>query len=198
MKLKAPNLTWRTRKRLKVLGLTLGIFAVTALVLWLCWVVWLGRFVVYSRDAVRLDFDWQTPGPFITAEPPEELPINILYDDGTETVTGGDDGALLGVRLTAGTHTVVLTYRTPGQLLGVLISAVCLLLLAAPAAVRWILRRQKAPAAEEETPAETSPTEEIPEEETPAEAIPAEETPVEDTSVEETVAENTPAETPEE
>ena len=86
MKLKAPNLTWRTRKRLKALGLTLGIFAVTALALWLCWVIWLGRFVVYSRDAVRLDFDWQTPGPFITAEPPEELPINILYDDGTETV----------------------------------------------------------------------------------------------------------------
>lgn len=142
------------------------------------------------------DKGWQV---LVDGQPAETFPISdnsetVINDDGTETVTGGDDGALLGVRLTAGTHTVVLTYRTPGQLLGVLISAVCLLLLAAPAAVRWILRRrQKAPAAEEETPAETSPTEEIPEEETPAEAIPAEETPVE-----ETVAENTPAETPEE
>lgn len=86
MKLKAPNLTWRTRKRLKALGLSLGILAAAALVLWVCWVIWLGRFVVYSRDAVRLDFDWQTPGPFVTAEPPEERTVNILYDDGTETV----------------------------------------------------------------------------------------------------------------
>ena len=86
MKLKAPNLTWRTRKRLKVLGMTLGILTVTFLVLWLCWVIWLGRFVVYSRDAVRLDFDWQTPGPFVTAEPPEKQTVNILYDDGKETV----------------------------------------------------------------------------------------------------------------
>ena len=86
MKLKAPNLTWRTRKRLKALGMTLGILTVTALVLWLCWVIWLGRFVVYSRDAVRLDFEWQTPGPFVTAEPPEKQTVEILYDDGKETV----------------------------------------------------------------------------------------------------------------
>ncbi len=86
MTLKAPHLTWRTRKRLKATGLTLGILAVAALVLWLCWVIWLGRFVVYSRDEVRLDFDWQTPGEFVAAVPPEELSVNILYDDGYEEV----------------------------------------------------------------------------------------------------------------
>lgn len=86
MKLKRPNLTWRARKRLKALGITLGVLSATALVIWLCWVIWLGRFVVYTRDSVRLDFNWQTPGEFVLAEPPEKTPVEILYDDSAESV----------------------------------------------------------------------------------------------------------------
>lgn len=86
MKLKAPNLTWRTRKRLKTALSALGILTAAGLTVWLCWVIWLGRFVVYSRDTVRLDFDWVVPGPFVTAEPPEEQPVEILYDDGSQTI----------------------------------------------------------------------------------------------------------------
>ena len=86
MKLRMPQFTWRTRRRLKTAGILLGSLLALALVVWMCWILWLGRFVVYSRDAVRLDFQWQTPGPFQVAEPPEEDVINILYDDGTETV----------------------------------------------------------------------------------------------------------------
>lgn len=84
MKLKAPHLTWRTRKRLKTLAVLLGSLTAAALVLWLCWVLWLGRFVVYSRQGVRLDFDWVRPGPFVAAEPPELMDITIRYDDGQE------------------------------------------------------------------------------------------------------------------
>lgn len=80
------TLTWRTRKRLKALGVTLGALVVLGVTVWLCWVVWLGRFVVYSRDEVRLDFDWVVPGEFVAAEPPEEQPVTILYDDGFQTV----------------------------------------------------------------------------------------------------------------
>ena len=86
MKLKAPNLTWRTRKRLKTMLVLLGSLLALAAAAWLCWILWLGRFVVYSRDAVRLDFDWQTPGAFVAAEPPEMPAINIVYDDGSEDV----------------------------------------------------------------------------------------------------------------
>ena len=49
MKLKAPNLTYRTRTRLKTAGLIVGGAAALGLLAWLCWVLWLGRFVVYSR-----------------------------------------------------------------------------------------------------------------------------------------------------
>lgn len=86
MKLSAPNLTWRTRKRLRTLGMILGLLALAGLVVWLCWIVWLGRFMVYSRDGVRLDFDWVAPGAFLTAEPPETQEITIVYDDGNEPV----------------------------------------------------------------------------------------------------------------
>ena len=65
MKLKAPNLTWRTRKRLKTLAAVLGSIAAVAAVIWVCWLLWLGRFVVYARDGVRLDFDWVTPGSYV-------------------------------------------------------------------------------------------------------------------------------------
>lgn len=86
MKLKAPNLTYRTRKRLKTAGIILGSVTAVSVIVWLCWILWLGRFVVYARDEVRLDFEWVTPGEFVAAEPPEEQNINIIYDDGSEVV----------------------------------------------------------------------------------------------------------------
>ena len=86
MKLKLPNLTWRTRKRLKTTALILGSAAALTFALWLCWIIWLGRFVVYTRDGVRLDFDWVTPGSYVTAVKPEAQNVEVLYDDGSETV----------------------------------------------------------------------------------------------------------------
>ena len=86
MKLKKPNLTWRTRRRLRTALWILG--AVTALMLavWGCWILWLGRFVVYTGDTVRLDFDWVTPGEFVEAVEPEHKDVNIIFDDGSEVV----------------------------------------------------------------------------------------------------------------
>ncbi len=86
MKLKLPNLTWRTRKRLKTAAVVLGSIAAVSLALWVCWILWLGRFVVYAREGVRLDFEWVTPGSFVTAVPPEEIPVTIRFDDGDEPV----------------------------------------------------------------------------------------------------------------
>ena len=84
MKLKLPNLTYRTRKRMKTAAVILGGTLALILTVWLCWILWLGRFVVYSREGVRLDFDWVTPGTFTVAEPPEQMAINIRFNDGSE------------------------------------------------------------------------------------------------------------------
>ena len=86
MKLRAPNLTWRTRKRLKTAAIVLGSIVSVSLALWLCWILWLGRFVVYTGDTVRLDFDWVTPGEFIDATEPSKPDVQIIFDDGSEVV----------------------------------------------------------------------------------------------------------------
>ena len=86
MKLKQPNLTWRTRRRLSTTLWILGAVTATVLTVWVCWILWLGRFVVYTGDSVRLDFDWVTPGEFVEAVEPTRPEINIIFDDGSEVV----------------------------------------------------------------------------------------------------------------
>ncbi len=78
--------SYRARRRWRSLGIFLGIAAASVLVLWVCWLLWLGRFVVYTRDAARLDFDWSTSGEFVAARPPVKEPVTIVYDDGKEIV----------------------------------------------------------------------------------------------------------------
>ncbi len=88
----------------------------------------------------------------VTAAKDGALFLSIPYDNGWKaTVDGkpaatipvdkddsGEDGAMLAVEMTAGEHTVVLTYRAPGQLIGILVSLVC----AAAIAVLWFIERR--------------------------------------------------------
>jgi len=84
------NLSYRTRKRLMNLGITTLILLLVAAVLWLCWIIWVGRYVVYHRDGPRLDFsvspvipegvkaEWTTvrnPVKVYYNEPEIELPV---------------------------------------------------------------------------------------------------------------------------
>ncbi len=73
------------------------------------------------------------------------------YDDeGNEITVGGDDGALLGVELAAGSHEVELSFRAPGQTIGLLISIGSLLILLVPIALRFMRRKKaSAPASKE-------------------------------------------------
>lgn len=92
------------------------------------------------------------------------LVLSIPYDKGwTVTVDGkpvetfplaatleGDDGALLCARVAAGEaaeHTVVLTYRAPGQLVGLLVSVISAAALALLALVSRLQRRRREKAA---------------------------------------------------
>ena len=80
--------------------------------------------------------------------------LSIAYDSGwTATVDGkiaatfpvekdaeGADGAMLAVEIPAGEHTVVLKYRAPGQIVGLVISLLC----AAVIAALWLIERRLA------------------------------------------------------
>lgn len=84
------NLSYRARKRLMNLGITALILLLVGAVLWLCWIVWVGRYMVYHRDGPRLDFGvspeipsgieakWDTTKPTVKVyynEPEIELPV---------------------------------------------------------------------------------------------------------------------------
>lgn len=77
------NVSYRTRRRLRRLGFTLLITALIALAVWLCWIVWVGRYIVYTPQGARLDFSIDPRFPTgEAAEPPatgETVPI--IYDE---------------------------------------------------------------------------------------------------------------------
>lgn len=84
------DLTYRTRRRLKKAGIVLLIAALIATLLWCCWIVWVKRHIVYSRDGAILDFGLasQMGGEGELAVPPETgEPVSIYYNDGSELET---------------------------------------------------------------------------------------------------------------
>ena len=97
--------------------------------------------------SIPYDEGWQV---YVDGVPTETFPIDndeetTWDDDGNAITEGGDDGALLGAEIAEGTHTVTLVFKPKGQLVGAVISAISLMLLAVPAMLEW--RRKKKAAA---------------------------------------------------
>ena len=70
-------MSYRTRRMLRralIVGLWLVIIG---LLLWACWMVWIQRYVVYTRDGVKIDMDRSTTN--IVGEEARPLPPEIPY-----------------------------------------------------------------------------------------------------------------------
>ena len=83
------SIPYRTQQNLKRLAITLLILLVVGAIVWGLWVVWLQRFVVYTRDeGAVIDFELsQTLSPGEEAIPPEEgVQIEIHYNEGDDKV----------------------------------------------------------------------------------------------------------------
>lgn len=80
-----PYRTRRAARRLFSFALVLGICGA---IVWFFWVLWLGRFVVYTAEGAKFDFSHSSAD--ITgqvAAPPEAgEPISIYYNDGMDAV----------------------------------------------------------------------------------------------------------------
>lgn len=82
------GIPYRTRQAIAKTFSTLVIIALVAAFLLLLWVLWLNRFVVYTRDGAVFDFgiDLQLP-PGQVAQPPTEGPdIDIYYNEGENAI----------------------------------------------------------------------------------------------------------------
>ncbi|MBQ9167779.1 MAG: hypothetical protein IJX67_05150 [Oscillospiraceae bacterium] len=82
------NIPYRTRRALRRLGITALILVMISIVIWLCWVIWLERYVIYSRDGAMLDLNLSSENlASELAVPPEEKePVAIYINEGSDTV----------------------------------------------------------------------------------------------------------------
>ena len=75
------SLTYRTKRRLYRAGLIGAILLLVMILVGFCWVIWLERYIVYTRDGASLNFDLvDTPSAGQLAMPPsvgETVPIYV-------------------------------------------------------------------------------------------------------------------------
>lgn len=82
------SIPYRTRQAIKRVLIAVIVIALIAALLWLGWVLWLGRFVVYTRDGVVIDRTKSSAS--LTGQlavPPEaDAGIQIYYNEGDDTI----------------------------------------------------------------------------------------------------------------
>lgn len=82
------SLTYRTKRRLYRAGLIGAIVLLVVILVGFCWVIWLERYVVYTRDGATLNFDLvDTPSAGQIATPPiEGETVPIYVNEGLDAI----------------------------------------------------------------------------------------------------------------
>lgn len=76
------NLSYRTRRTLLRLGKAAIALVIAAVLFWLCWIIWVGRYIVYTPDGAKLDFSLGAIPEGVEALPPtDDLDVDIYYDE---------------------------------------------------------------------------------------------------------------------
>ena len=87
------HIPYRTRRLLGRVGFILLIILAVALLLWGCWMLWLQRYVVYTRDqGAKLDFELSpelAKGQIV--EKPQQPQVNIYYNEGEDAINTSKD-----------------------------------------------------------------------------------------------------------
>ena len=96
------TLPYRTRRFLKRLATFFLVLILLAVLVWGVWILWLDRYVIYSRDGARLDFTLTPPQNGELATPPEmNNPISIYYNEGENALnTSTELGQISGYYIT--------------------------------------------------------------------------------------------------
>lgn len=83
------KLTYRTRLKIQRAG-TVALFVLMVLVMvWFCWVLWLERYVVYSREGANIDFTLSSQQLRGTVATPDKAStdIDIYYNEGENAIS---------------------------------------------------------------------------------------------------------------
>lgn len=83
------TIPYRTRRALRRVGMGLLVILILSLVIWICWMFWLGRFVVYTRDkGAYFDFNQSSldiRGQEAIAPPPAEK-VPVYFNEGEHSL----------------------------------------------------------------------------------------------------------------
>lgn len=85
--------SYRTRRRLKRLGIAALFLLMIAIIGWFCWVVWVERYIVYTRDGASINFDLPVEnlsGEVAVPPVPGEGP-QIHYNEGDNAINTSTD-----------------------------------------------------------------------------------------------------------
>ena len=79
---------YHTRRILRRIFVSLVLLALVVSALLLCWLLWLNRYVVYTRDGVKLDFDMplEFPAGQLAVPPTAPPQVDIYYNEGENLI----------------------------------------------------------------------------------------------------------------
>ena len=86
------SIPYRTQQRLKRTAIVTLILLVVAVIIWGMWVIWLQRFVTYTRDegaVINFDQPETLPAGELAAPPAEDTQIEIYYNEGDNKINVG-------------------------------------------------------------------------------------------------------------
>ena len=77
------TISYKTRKGLRRFGIFIGILVLIAIVIYTGWVIWVGRFITYTREGARLDLSsgTQLPQGQSATAPAVRENIEIIYQE---------------------------------------------------------------------------------------------------------------------
>lgn len=82
------SIPYRYRRILNRIGVAALFFLLIFLIVWLCWVIWLQRYVVYTSSGAKLDFSqssYEISG--VEAAPPKsDMEVSIFYNEGADAI----------------------------------------------------------------------------------------------------------------
>lgn len=87
------SIPYRTRRVLNRVGFAAAMLLIVGIVAWLCWVIWLQRYVVYTDGGAKLDFE-MSANDIVgeVAMPPEAAKnISIYYNEGDNAIDLGNE-----------------------------------------------------------------------------------------------------------
>lgn len=82
------NIPYRTRRALHNLGIVALVIVIICILVSLCWMLWLDRYVVYTRDGAHIDYSLSLdlPQGQVALPPANDVEIDIYFNEGEDSV----------------------------------------------------------------------------------------------------------------